>query len=270
MTNERSMFFDCAEIVKELYDYLKKGILFDVVTVVGEGEPTLYAGLGLLIKSIKHLTDKPVAVITNGLLLYDLAVRNDLAEADIVMPSLDCYDDESFKRINRPCGKLKFEDVYNGLIKFSREYSGMLWLEVMLVSGFNDSKEALEKLKKLLGNVKYDKLYINTPVRPPAEIYANQISGEAMEYAVKTLNGISIDKLVSSGFFSEIEDDYEAVKSIIKRHPMNQYELRAFIEGRNTESADSIITRLTEDSNIEKINYKNYITYRIRTGVQYG
>lgn len=270
MTNERSIFFDCAEIVKELRDYLKRSIPFDVVTVVGEGEPTLYTGLGLLIKSIKSLTDKPVVVITNGSLLYDSSVRNDLAEADIVMPSLDCYDDESFKEINRPCGKLKFADVYNGLIEFSRGYRGKLWLEVMLVAGFNDGKEAIEKLKKLAGNVKYDKLYINTPVRPPAETFAKQVSGETMEYAVEELNGISIDKLVSSGFFSEITDDYEAVLSIIKRHPMNQYELRAFIEGRNAKNVDNIIGRLNEDSNVEKINYKNYVTYRIKTGVKHG
>lgn len=69
MTNKRYMF--CSEIIKELHDYLKKSTPFDAITVVGEGEPTLYAGLGLLIKSIKTMTDKPVVVITNSSLLYD-------------------------------------------------------------------------------------------------------------------------------------------------------------------------------------------------------
>ncbi len=270
MTNERAMFFDCAEIVKELREYLKKRVAFDVITVVGEGEPTLYAGLGLLIKKIKSLTNKPVVVITNGFLLYEQSVRNDLMEADIVMPSLDCYDDESFNKINKPCGKYQFEELYNGLVEFSNEYCGKLWLEIMLVAGFNDSKDAIEKLKILADKVSYDKLYINTPVRPPAESYAKQVSEKTMEYAVEKLNGMSIDKLVSSGFYSEIVDDYEAVKSIIKRHPMNQYELRTFIESRNAENADGIIDRLDKDTNIEKIFYKNYITYRLKTGVKHG
>lgn len=269
MANERAMFYDCAEIVNELRDYLKKSIHFDAITIVGEGEPTLYAGLGLLIESIKDLTDKPVVVITNGSLLYDSCVRNDLSKADIVMPSLDCFDEESFKKINRPWRKLNFEEVFNGLVKFSHEYKGKLWLEIMLVPDFNDSKEAIEKLKNLADKVKYDKLYINTPIRPPAESYAKEVSGDTMKYAVETLNGISIDKLVSSGFYSEIKDDYEAVKSIIKRHPMNQFELRAFIEGRNAQNADCIFMRINEDADIEKIEYKNYITYRIKRGIKH-
>lgn len=268
ITNKRVMFFDCVEIVNELRNYLKKSVCFDVVTIVGEGEPTLYAGLGTLIKSVKSLTEKPVVVITNSSLLLDSSVRNDLAEADIVMPSLDCYDEASYRKINRPCGILHFDEVYNGLIEFSHGYLGKLWLEVMLVAGFNDSKEAIGKLKKLVDKINYDKLYINTPIRPPSEIYAKQVTEEIMEYAVETLNGISINKLVSSGFFSEITDDDEAVKSIIKRHPMNQYELRAFIEGRNAEHVESIIRRLNEDKCVEKIKYKNYITYRIKTGVK--
>lgn len=262
MKNQRSMFFDSAKIVKELSDYLKKNIHFDVITVVGEGEPTLYAGLGTLIKSIKCLTNKPIVVITNSSLLYDSSVRNDLAEADIVMPSLDCFDEESFRKINRPFGNLNFEEVFEGLVGFSHEYKGNLWLEVMLVAGFNDSKEDIERLKVFINKIKYDKLYINTPIRPPAETYAKQVSGEVIEYAIKILGGISIDKLVSTGFFSDITDDYQAVLSIIKRHPMNQYELSSFLEGRNAKTAKNVIERLNNDKAVEKINYKNYITYR--------
>lgn len=50
---------------------------------------------------------------------------------------------------------------------------------------------------------------------------------------------------------------------------MNQYELRAFIEGRNEGKGESIIVRLNEDNNVEKINYKNYMTYRIKKGEKY-
>ena len=267
MTNKRAMFFDVADISKELQAYLKKDIAFDAVTIVGEGEPTLYAGLGELIGVIKRFTDKPVVVITNGSLLYDAEVRNNLNGADIVMPSLDAYDEQSFKKINRPCRSLRFEQVYNGLIEFSHTFQGSLWLEIMLVAGFNDSKEAIDRLQGLLGKMKYDKLYINTPVRPPAESYAKQVSAEVIDYAVNKLNGISIDKLVSSGFYSKIEDDYEAVLSIIKRHPMNQFEIQAFLESRNPKTAADMVNKLHQDVNIDKIEYKNYITFRIKKGV---
>ena len=55
----------------EFDEFLKSAVKFDVVTIVGEGEPTLYLGLGELICEIKKRTGKPIAVITNGALLYN-------------------------------------------------------------------------------------------------------------------------------------------------------------------------------------------------------
>lgn len=94
MTNTRQEFFPLEEILAEFREYLQGSISFDVVTVVGEGEPTLYSRLGELIAGLKKETDKPVAVITNGALLYDAEMRRELMEADIVLPSLDAVTEE--------------------------------------------------------------------------------------------------------------------------------------------------------------------------------
>ena len=75
----------------------------DYITLGGSGEPTLYADLGNLIAGIKRLTAIPIAVITNGSLLWQPEVRGELAAADLVSPSLDAGDAETFRRINRPC-----------------------------------------------------------------------------------------------------------------------------------------------------------------------
>ncbi|HAG10444.1 MAG TPA: radical SAM protein, partial [Desulfotomaculum sp.] len=74
MTNTRQLFYPVGDIIEELDKVLQNNISFDVVTIVGEGEPTLYLGLGELIEEIHKRTDKPVAVITNGALLYELQV----------------------------------------------------------------------------------------------------------------------------------------------------------------------------------------------------
>lgn len=264
MTNSRRAFFDYNEIIQELKTYLSKKIFYDVITIVGEGEPTLYADLGVLIKNIKLLTSKPVAVISNGALLYDEKVRNDLYLADIVMPSLDSYDEASFRKINRPHGDVKFDKVIAGLIEFSKHFKGILWLETMLVAGFNDSNDAMTKLKTITEKIIYNKIYINTPVRPPAESCCEKVNDEIIKQAVEIFNGISIEKLVSSGFYSEVQDDYQAILSIIKRHPMHQFEIRAFLEGRKCKEVENVMKRLNNDSLIDKIEYKNYITYRLK------
>ena len=149
MINERRLFYPVDAIIGELADFLKSGIPFDVITVVGEGEPTLYSALGELIQKIKLLSDAPVAVITNGALMHDKTVREDLCRADIVLPSLDAFDERSWKKINRPYPRLDFKAAVEGLIQFGAEYTGEIWLEIMLVEGINTSDAALAALKEL-------------------------------------------------------------------------------------------------------------------------
>ena len=264
MTGERKEFFKKEDILKEFKEYLKDSDKFDIITIVGEGEPTLYLKLGELIKDVKKLTSKPVAVITNGALLHDKNVRKELCEADIVLPSIDGYDEETSKIIDRPLGTIKFDEELQGLIEFSKEYTGQLWLEIMLVEGINSDKNSIEAFKEILKKINYDRVYINTPVRPPAEDYVKSVEKETIEYAVKELGGISIDMLSSGNFFSEISDNYEAVLSIIRRHPMNQFEVESFINSRDIKNTKEIFERLKEDSKVNVIDYKGIKTYRLK------
>jgi len=263
MSNERKRFFDVEKMLEELKNYLKDVKEYDVVTLVGDGEPTLFEGMGDLIRGIKKLTDKPVAVITNGALLYEEAVREELMEAHIVLPSLDAYDKKSFKAVNRPYGTIRFEDVLSGLKKFSLKYKGQLWIEIMLVKGMNDSPEALEAFKEILKGIHYEKVFINAPVRPPAESYVETPEDGVIEKFAGGLNAYSINHLTDSEFSSGIRDDFEAVLSIIARHPMNQHEIGSFIKSRRGD-AKGILDRLNEDQAIDKLNYKGYVTYRMK------
>ncbi len=264
MTNTRSEFFPIVDIINEFKEFIKGGSNFDVVSIVGEGEPTLFSGLEELILQLKELTEKPVVVITNGSLLSLKEVRNALYNADIVLPSIDAYDEMSFKKINRPYGKLKFEDVKIGLELFSKEYNGELWLELMLMKDINDSEKDILKYKSLLAGIKYDRLYLNTPVRPPAEENVEEIDTEKMRYAVNSLGGISMELLASEGFYSEVIDHKEAVMSIIKRHPMNQMEVKSFLESRGCleDEIENIIEELKKDKNVAVKGYKGYNTFR--------
>jgi wyosine [tRNA(Phe)-imidazoG37] synthetase (radical SAM superfamily) len=264
MTNTRKMFFSVEEIISEFDEVLRSGVKFDIVTIVGEGEPMLYLGLGKLISEIQRRTDQPVAVITNGSLLYDAEVRSELYHADVVLPTLDAYDDESFKRINRPYGTLDFKRVNDGLKIFSKEYHGQLWIEIMLIDGVNDDEESLKKYAAALKELRYDRLYINTPVRPPAEPCVKAVDGLKMGRAVDVLGGISIDLLHSQGFHSEIENHLEAIMSIIKRHPMNQFEIEGFLKSRNCSGIEEILGGLKKNSKVDTLNYKGYDTYRLK------
>ncbi len=264
MENKRQLFFPLEEILAEFETAIKSDKSFDVITIVGEGEPTLYSGLGEIIASIKEKTEKPLAVITNSSLFYEEALRKELLGADIVLPTLDAYDEESFKKINRPYGTLSFKKIKEGLKAFSQEYKGQIWLEIMLMEDINDDAEALLKYAEILKELKYDRLYLNTPIRPPAEVWVKPVNHKKMAEATELLGGISIDLLASRGFKSEIKDDYEAILSIIKRHPMNQYEIKDFLTARGNTNCSQIFKRLKSSEAVTFIKYRGYETFRLK------
>ncbi len=120
MTIEQKDFFPAEEILTEVKNALEShqpGEI-DWITFVGSGETTLYTSLGWLIREVKKLTNLPVAVITNGSLLYKREIRQDLLAADAVLPSLDAGTPELYQLINRPYPTLSFESLLNGMIAF--------------------------------------------------------------------------------------------------------------------------------------------------------
>ena len=264
MINHRQLFYPVDNIIAELKTFFQKNINYDVITIVGEGEPTLYSGLGQLIEKLHKITNKPIAVITNGSLLYDPDVQSDLMQSDILLPTLDAYDEKSFKKINRPYSSLNYYKVLNGLEDFSRKYKGQLWLEIMFMKGINDDPNTIIKYSEILKKIKYEKLYLNTPVRPPAEIDVFALDHEKMDHIAEILNGFSIDLLSSHGFYSEIKNDYEAFVSIIKRHPMNQFEIEEFLKSRGNSFPEKFMENLETDASLAIIEYKGYRTYRLK------
>uniref|UniRef100_UPI0034E227F5 radical SAM protein n=1 Tax=Methanothrix sp. TaxID=90426 RepID=UPI0034E227F5 len=140
---------------------------FDYLTFAGSGEPTLHSGLGEIIRAARKLIDRPIAVITNSSLLIERHVREEVAQADLVLPSLDAATQETFERINRPAAGLRIDDIIEGLRAFRSEFGGEIWLEVMLVRGINEIDAPM--IARAAEEIEPDRIQLNTVVRPPAE-----------------------------------------------------------------------------------------------------
>jgi wyosine [tRNA(Phe)-imidazoG37] synthetase (radical SAM superfamily) len=153
----------------------------DWITVAGSGEPTLHCGLGSVIRDIKRLTSIPVAVLTNGSLLWRRDVREDLREADLVMPSLDAPDAGLFAVVNRPHRKIGFERMVSGLGQFRREFPGRCWLEVFLLADLTSGNADVERLAALADEIRPELVQLNTVARPPAEEFAQAVSRSVLD-----------------------------------------------------------------------------------------
>jgi len=226
---ERGDYFPADEIIEQVRKALTAHRPGEIgyVTLVGQGEPTLCASLGNIIRGIADMTDIPIAVITNGALLACAQVRAELSAADVVMPSLDAGDQPTFRKVNRPCPRLRIDEIIEGMTSFQRAFSGQLWIEVMLVKGLNDSDESLWSLHKALATIQPDHIQINLPVRPPAEPWvkipdeevvrrAAEILGEAAEVVTPYMGQFDLD---------QDRDLINAVLAIIRRHPMREVRL---------------------------------------------
>jgi wyosine [tRNA(Phe)-imidazoG37] synthetase (radical SAM superfamily) len=186
-TLQRSDFVPVEAVLAELKDKLAEGVEADFITISGSGEPTLNSRLGELIEGIKKITSIPVAILTNGTLLYRQDVRADCARADIVLPSLDAGDEQTFQRINRPHSGLSIENLISGLCAFRNEFAGRIWLEVFLIEGFNTDIEQIAKIKDAINRIRPDKIQLNTAVRPTAEPGIKSLNAEKLQAIAEEL-----------------------------------------------------------------------------------
>lgn len=237
-TIERKCWIGVDEIIAELKE--KLATKPDCITLSGSGEPTLYSQCGKLISEIKKITKIPVAVITNGSLLYMPEVRRELLEADIVLPSLVGGDSETFLKINRPAAEITFDKMLQGLIDFRKEYKGKYWLEVFLIAGINDSDEAIENLAKCIAKINPDKVQLNTVTRPPAE-NVNSISvqrlGEIAKKIYKNAEVIADFKsAVGESSIARAEDIIE----MLKRRPCSADDIAAGLKTSKLEVLKSV------------------------------
>lgn len=178
---EPSAYVPGEVVIAELDETLAK-VKPDYVTFSGSGEPTLHVELGRIIANVKGRTGVKVAVLTNGSLLYRPEVRERLLKADMVMPTLSTVKEETFRLIHQPHDDLSVSRVIEGLKSFRKSYRGQLFIEVMLLAGFNDRDEEIEALRQVILEIAPDRVQLNTVVRPPANAKAIPLDRTRLEY----------------------------------------------------------------------------------------
>lgn len=166
-TLERKAYVPVEEIYLELEDFFQKHPDPEYFTFSGAGEPTLHSQLGEAISYVKkHRPRIPVAVLTNGTLFHLPGVREELMQADLVLPSLDAATQEAFEKVNRPVGRFSVDRYLEGLMDFSAEFPGEIWMEVLILPGYNDDKANLMAIKDILEKMNPDRIQLNTLDRP--------------------------------------------------------------------------------------------------------
>jgi wyosine [tRNA(Phe)-imidazoG37] synthetase (radical SAM superfamily) len=187
-TLKRQDFFPAEEVIAELTDYLSTGPDLDFITFSGSGEPTLSLSIGRITRFLKdRFPEYRIAVLTNGCLLKEPAVRADLACADVVLPTLSSAIPETFRKIHRPAEGLDIREIIDGLALFRKEFLGEIWLEVFIIPGLNTSDAELAALREAIGRIRPDRIQLNTLDRPGTEEWVRPAPPAELERIARVL-----------------------------------------------------------------------------------
>ena len=284
LTCERDEYVKTSEILAEIDAYCADPVRLaqvDVVTVTASGEPTLHAGLGRIITHLKEKSGKPVAVLTNGTNLDRPDVVEELALADIVIPSLDAVQAPSFRRLNRPARCVDLDETIRGLVRFSHLFDGEFWLEVLIVDGLNDTEEDILALVDVISRMNLSRVQLNTVARPPLEKFARPVSRERLEEIrdrIRTGAGVDHVEIIAHGISSfenraggdekikfrylKQEELLEEILQMLQRRPCTVVDIDRTFGIGGPEKVEQLLEPLVQSGKIEKRLHGDTVYYQ--------
>ena len=266
LTIDRKEYIPYEKVTKELAHYFKNNPDPDYITFSGSGEPTLNSRLGDVLRFTKeNKANVPVAVLTNGTLLSIQSVRNELMDADVVLPSLDAASENSFRKINRPSSKLSINRYLKGLCDFREEYAGKIWLEVFIIPVYNDSIEDLSLLKEAFIKTQPDIIQLNTIDRPGNVEDLRPASRNELKRIVDFWKLDNVEIIAAAINRKKIpayrEDTETAILETIYRRPCTVSDL-AQILGRNKNEVNKYLDVLEAENKIKSKRQKRGLFYQ--------
>ncbi len=266
----RDEYVSVDEVLKEIKNFLKtEKVPIDYLSLGGSGEPTLHSKIGTIIEGIKSMTSIPVAVLTNGALLYQEEVRRDLLKADVLLPSMDAVSPEVFEKMNRPYPNFSVERMIEGLVQMRKVFRGKIWLEILFLKGINDSPEELHRMREVIERIQPDLVHLNTAVRPPSESWAIPLNLREMEqiqtfFGEKAIIIAEFDRQPLPAAEREIREE---ILRILKRRPLSLIDLS---KGMNLsqDKLENQLALLLQEGKIHLRSFEGSVFYEIGKEVQ--
>lgn len=240
----------------------EKGEPIDYLTFVPDGEPTLDINLGCEMALLKPLGIK-IAVISNASLIWRADVREELAQADWVSLKADAVTAETWRRVDRPHGKLDLAAIQEGMLEFAQHYEGALMTETMLVEGINDGEEDVRQVANFLARLQPARAYLAIPTRPPAELWAQPPAEDVINrvYQILSERVAHVEYLIgyegnAFAFTGNVEEDLLSITAV---HPMREDAVEAFLDRANADWA--VVRRLIAQEQLVETAYGSHRFY---------
>lgn len=268
MAAERREFYKPSELVeaagRRIEELRQKDEKINYLTIVPDGEPTLDIHVGELIDGLRQF-GIPVALISNGSLMADPQLREELMALDWLSIKVDAADEDTWRRTDRPHKKIDFSHMRAGIKFLAETFKGVLTTETMLVEGVNDSRKQIDGVADFIETLEPAKAYISIPTRPPAESWVAPADEEAIAYAygkcasvipfVENLIGYEGNEFNASG------DARQDLLGITAVHPMRRDAVEELLKKDQAET--DVLQNLLDEEELVEVTYGDH-TYYVR------
>ena len=189
-TTNRQDFISMDELNKEVIHILKK-VSPDVITFSGMGEPTIVKNLDQAIRTLRKITNVPLAILTNSTLMNNKDVIESLFKLDIVVAKLDASNENLFQEINQPADNISFKETIESIKNFKNTYSGRLNIQTMFM---NNNINYAKEIANVVSKIEPYEVQINTPLRPCSikPLTEQQLARIEEIFKARDLNTISV------------------------------------------------------------------------------
>jgi len=141
------------------------------LTFSGNGEPSLHPDFDKMVEIAREARDKyapqaKVAILSNSTCVDDKRVMSGLNGVDVRIMKLDAGSEETFKRLNRPCQGVRFQDVVETL----KALDEIIIQSVFVQGRVNNTTEGeVERWIERLCSIKPKEVQIYSIDRPSAD-----------------------------------------------------------------------------------------------------
>ena len=268
VTTERRRYRDTDSVTSAVLQRLEGAALHpDFVTFLGCGEPTLASNMEDILNGISAATSCKTALLTNGALLWDPEVRKEALGFDVVLPTIAAGSEDLFRRMHRPHPSLNLKKVLSGMRRFSDDFAGELWVEVMLVNGLNDDEDSLEEIRAAVDPLHAHRIDLTAPVRPPAESWVRCPTREGIERALRAIAGaVDTTEQETGQFDVRRRAVVKDILEIARIHPMREDQMLETLvkAGMSREESLETIKRMLDTVEIVGIEHRGKTYYRAR------
>ena len=183
----------------------------------------------------------------------------------MVIPSLDAATSDVFKKVCRPHPKLDIHSIIDGIIRFRNVYTGLIWLEVFIVPGTNDTEAELSALKQAIVKINPDRVQLNTLDRPGVVSDIRAATREELERIIdfwQIDNAEIIAKAPERKDLPAYRNDIQsAILGTIARRPCTLEDLTKIL-GRHANEINKYLDVLEADRKIQTEKQQRGIFYR--------